>query len=217
MSLDPVTVYSRVLTAPRVLYARETPARVAQGMWSVDASRLMKPVALRSWSWIYIDPSRMDSLGKRAKTLTKSLHQLSTVLRRMGIFTHGCIPGRIIRFSKKHPKTQIEDAISSLQAKYRPSIILVILSTRANRLGNIARLACDVTHGMPAIEVTDEWLANADQERYARIGLRMNLKLGGENHVVGASDLDFFACGKTMTMGSRLSLHDQRPKDISTL
>ena len=79
--------------------------------------------------------------------------------------------------------------------------MLVILSTRAKSLGNLARLACDIHHGMPAIEVMDEWLAKADQERYAKIGLKMNLKLGGENHMVSISDLGVFARGQTMIVG----------------
>ncbi|KAJ6125862.1 RNA interference and gene silencing protein [Penicillium samsonianum] len=200
-SSDPVTVNSRVLTAPRVRYARETSARVAQGMWNVNAYRLMKSVTLRSWSWIYLDPLRGDSLERKSTTLTKPLHQLATVLRRMGIFTSGFIPGKVVRFSNGHAKDDIKDTISFLQEKYRPSIILVILSTRAKRLGDLARFACDIDHGMPAIEFTDEWLAEADQERYARLGLRMNLKLGGENHMVSASDLDFVANDKTMIVG----------------
>jgi hypothetical protein len=119
----------------------------------------------------------------------------------MGIFTSGTMPGKVIRFSKGHAKVEIRKAISFLQAKYRPPIILVILSSRAKRLCDLARFACDINHGIPAIELTDEWLAEADQESYARLGLRMNLKLGGENHTVSASNLDFFANDQTMIVG----------------
>ncbi|KAJ5117771.1 RNA interference and gene silencing protein (Qde2) [Penicillium atrosanguineum] len=200
-SPDPVTVYARVLAAPSVLYARELPARVVQAMWNVNASRLIRPVARRSWSWIYLDPLRTETVDTRSTALKKSLNRLATVLRRMGIFTSGSIRGKTISSTKDHAKTQIEDAVSFLQAKNRPSILLVILSTRAKSLGNLARLACDINHGMPAVEVMDEWLAHADQERYAKIGLKMNLKLGGENHMVGISDLGFVARGKTMVVG----------------
>ncbi|KAJ5288415.1 hypothetical protein N7508_011190 [Penicillium antarcticum] len=122
----------------------------------------------------------------------------------MGMFTPGSIPGRIIRFNKDH-KVHIEDAISFLQEKYRPSIILVILSANAKKLGNIARLAYDVTYGIPAIELTHELLANSNQNWYARVGLMINLKLGGENHMVNSSDLSFFASGKTMIIGTNVA------------
>ena len=194
-------MHSRVLAAPRVLYARATSARVVQGMWSADASRLVKPVALRSWSWIYLDPMRTELPAKRSPTLTKALHRLATVLRRMGIFTTGRIPGKVLRFSNGPARAEINDAIAFLQAKYRPSIILVILSTRAKRLGDLTRLACDFNLGMPAIELTEDWLVQADCERYARVGLRMNLKLGGQNHMINTLDLDFFANDKTMVVG----------------
>ena len=170
-------------------------------MWSVDASRLVKPVALRSWSWIYLAPLCSESLGKRPTTLSKTLRQLATVLRHMGIFTTGAIPGKVIPFSNGHAEAEINDAISFLEAKYRPPIILLILSTRAKRLGDFARSTCDISHGMPIIELTDEWLAEADFERYVKVGLRMNLTLGGENHIVSASDLDFLANDKTMVVG----------------
>ncbi|OQD73985.1 hypothetical protein PENANT_c194G09986 [Penicillium antarcticum] len=120
------------------------------------------------------------------------------------MFTPGSIPGRIIRFNKDH-KVHIEDAISFLQEKYRPSIILVILSANAKKLGNIARLAYDVTYGIPAIELTHELLANSNQNWYARVGLMINLKLGGENHMVNSSDLSFFASGKTMIIGTNVA------------
>jgi hypothetical protein len=107
----------------------------------------------------------------------------------------------MISCTKNPAQSPIEDAISFLKAKNRPSIILVILSTRTKCLGNLARLACDINRGMPAIEIMDEWLANADQERYEKIGLKMNLKLGGENHMVGISDLGLFALGQTMIVG----------------
>jgi hypothetical protein len=119
----------------------------------------------------------------------------------MGIFTSELIRGKTISCTRNRAKTQIEDAVSFLQAKNRPSIVLIILSTRAKRLGNLARLACDITHGVPAMEIMDEWLVHADQQRYAKIGLKMNLKLGGTNHTVGMSDLGFFARGKTMIVG----------------
>ena len=119
----------------------------------------------------------------------------------MGIFTSGSAPGKVIRFSNGPVEAEINYAISFLKAKYRPPIILVILSARAKRLGDLFRLACDISHGIPIIELADEWLAEADHERYVRVGLRMNLKLGGENHLVSASDLDFLANDKTMVVG----------------
>lgn len=167
----------------------------------MGASRLVKPVALRSWSWIYLDPLHTAPLERRSTRLTKSLRQLATVLRRMGIFTSSAMPGKVIRCSNGHAKVEIKNAISFLQTQYGPSIIFVILSTRARRLGGLARFACDINHGVLAIELTDKWLAEADEESYARLGLRVNLKLGGENHTVGACHLDFYANEHTMIVG----------------
>lgn len=155
----------------------------------------------------------METVDAKPTALTRSLSRLATVLRRMGIFTSGLIQGKTISCTKNSAKTQIEDAVSFLQAKDRPSIILIILSTRAKHLGNLARLACDINHGMPAMEIMDEWLVHADQERYVKIGLTLNLKLGGKNHVVGMSDLGFFARAKTMIVGINVVSIGAGPQD----
>ncbi|KAJ6116140.1 RNA interference and gene silencing protein [Penicillium sp. IBT 18751x] len=210
-----VTVYSRVLTTPRVIYARGVPARVVQASWSLNTSRLIRTVARRAWSWLYIDSLHSDLLDITPTGFAKSLKQLAIVLRRMGIFTSGSVPGRIIRCAENPTKAWMDDALSFLQAKNRPSIILVILSAGAKYLGNLTRLACDVTYGMPAVEVTDEWLASADQERYASIGLKMNLKLGGENHTVGLSDLGLFANGRTMIVGINVAFAESASRGSS--
>ncbi|KAJ5882745.1 Piwi-domain-containing protein [Penicillium subrubescens] len=98
-------------------------------------------------------------------------------------------------------QAQIKEAVGLLHAKQHPSMILIIVSPRAQRFIHLARWACDIIHGVPSIEVKDDWLTRNDQDLYGKIALRMNLKLGGQNHSVDPADLGCFANRSTMIVG----------------
>jgi hypothetical protein len=119
----------------------------------------------------------------------------------MGISTSTFARGKAVQLNKMTAQVQIEQAVGFLHAKQDPSMILVIVSPRAQRFIPHTRLACDIIHGIPSIEVKEDWLTRNDQDLYGKIGLRMNLKLGGRNHSVDPADLGFFANGTTMIVG----------------
>lgn len=201
ISSDPVSVYSRVLAAPRVLYAGRTTVRITHGAWGLCDHRVVKPAPFRPWSWLYLDLSSKDVAELESSTLKQHLGRLNKRLRRMGIFTSTVATGRRIQPSELTAQVQIEEAVSLLQAKQHPSLIVIIVSPRAQRFIHLARWACDIIHGVPSIEVKDDWLTRNDQDLYGKIGLRMNLKLGGQNHSVDPADLGFFANRSTMIVG----------------
>lgn len=131
---------------------------------------------------------------------------MAKLLRYMGVFTSVSIPGKIIRLQQENARAQIEEFVSYLKAEHRPAIVVIILSTGAKKGGILARWACDVIHGLPSIECAEDQFTHADREWLARTGLKMNLKLGGENHTVDWLGSEFTARGETMIVGIKVNV-----------
>lgn len=161
----------------------------------------MKAAKVRHWSWLYLDLPSKGVPELESSTLRQHLARLNKRLQRMGIFASTVGIGQKIDMNALTAHAQIQEAVGLLHAEKHPSMILIIFSPRAERFIHLARWACDIIHGVPSIEVKDDWLTRNDQELYGKIGLRINLKLGGQNHVVDPADLGFFANRSTMIVG----------------
>jgi hypothetical protein len=125
---DPVSIYSRVLAAPRLLYAGRTTVRIAHGAWRLCDHRVMKAAQFRSLSWLYLDLPSKNVAELKSSTLRQHLGRLNKRLRRMGMFASTVATGQRIQMNELTAQAQIKEAVGLLHANQHPSMILVTAS-----------------------------------------------------------------------------------------
>ena len=96
---------------------------------------------------------------------------------------------------------QIEREISQLIARTQPMLILCILHANSSEVYNCVKETCDMRLGVRNICVVAEKLRGANDQYFANVGLKFNLKLGGANQSLRPTDLGIISEGKTMVVG----------------
>lgn len=83
-----------------------------------------------------------------------------------------------------------------------PKLLLVILPSVNTSIYNQVKFACDVKEGLLNICTVSSKLAKPNNDQYfANIVLKFNLKLGGRNQYLDSTKLGIIAEGKTMVVG----------------
>ncbi|KJK75421.1 hypothetical protein H634G_09439 [Metarhizium anisopliae BRIP 53293] len=81
-------------------------------------------------------------------------------------------------------------------------LLLVILPASDNvALYNRVKFACHVEAGLINVCVVGSKFSKVDEQYYANVGLKVNLKLRGQNYYIDGSQLGILGEGKTMLVG----------------
>lgn len=165
------------------------------------AIRFSQPVAMKPWTWLFIDAVGARPFFTSPDALNESVHTFTNALRHMGIAADAAKPGMRIQLNGSNDANEVESAVRALQEKHRPSLILTILHSKDTALYNCVKQVCDVRCGVRNVNVLAEKFKGANDQYSANVGLKINLKLGGSNQSLQKSDLGFFAEGRTMLVG----------------
>lgn len=196
-----ITVQGRVLSPPKVLYAKQKEIMTMAGSWNMKATQFSKPAVLKNWTYMYIDHVRARPFFNSADDMKRSLQKFTSVLSAMGINAEPPRQGMRVQLNGTNDAQTIEKTVRNLQGQYSPSLILGILYTKDTALYNTVKQVCDVRCGVRNVNVQAEKLQAAQDQYCANVGLKINLKLGGANQSLRNSDLGIFADGKTMLVG----------------
>lgn len=203
--LDLVTVPGRVLPVPRVYYkdnkSQQKPVDSMNGSWNMKAIRFSQPTKLASWSWVYFDAPRARQHFNGPDDLNASLKSLAAKLNEMGVATSVPKPGMKINLSGQNTEEEVDNAISDMMVSHKPTLIFTILYSSDSELYNCVKQVCDIRQGVRNICVLAEKLKGANDQYYANVGLKFNLKLGGANQSLRPADLGIISEGKTMLVG----------------
>lgn len=201
-----ITVPGRVLQAPSVYYknnkAAQKPIQPISGRWNMKDVRFTGPTTLASWTWLYIDAEDARQFWDSPHALNGTLQAFVAKLNEIGVATGPpCIAGAKITLTGEDNEGRIDRAIEGLMRQGNPSLILTILHSNDSAAYNCVKLVCDVRRGVRNINVLAERLKGANDQYFANVGLKLNLKLGGINQSLKAGELGIIAEGRTMLVG----------------
>ncbi|KAF3763126.1 Piwi-domain-containing protein [Cryphonectria parasitica EP155] len=208
-----ITVPARLLPEPKVFYKDGKPGakpsskvvNVFNGSWNMENIQFNKPGELKTWSWIsLIDgqsryPPRytMDNLRITVDKFTASLKKNGVSVRAQPL------PGKEVHM--RFPSDPNLEQIFHQATSKAVDLLLVILPGRDKgdntELYNWVKTLGDVKHGVHTICVVGQKFTAAQDQFFANVALKFNLKLGGNNQSVDPSRLSFINEDKTMLVG----------------
>lgn len=156
---------------------------------------------LPSWTWLYINSERGIPRFENPGQLNTSLQAFTAKLNEIGVAAAAPKPGMMIRLTGNDHEGEIDRAVGELMGRHTPTLILTILYSSDVEAYNCIKKICDVRRGVRNVNVLAEKLRGANDQYYANVGLKFNLKLGGANQILKASELGIVAEGKTMLVG----------------
>jgi len=133
------------------------------------------------------------------------LNAFQSELKELGIKANNYAPGLRVTLTAVNADTEIDAAIQkfvSHPTKPAPKLILVIMPYVDGSIYNRVKFICDVKKGLLNICVVGSKFAKDRNDQYfANVALKFNLKLGGRNQLLDNSKLGMVQEGKTMFVG----------------
>lgn len=202
-----ITVQGRLLAEPKVFYAPNKQAYMMRGSWNMVPRnalpmRFCAPVTMpRVWACMSIN---MPTLYPKAPEITEELagefvEKLGKVLESTGITVPKSLPSRELRLDgMEDPELE---ARFKKAAVHNVSLLFVILPAGPTPLYNRIKQLGDVKYGIHTICSVGSKIVKASDQYLRNVALKVNLKLGGDNHLVQRENLGLIAEDKTMVVG----------------
>ncbi|PKY07047.1 Piwi-domain-containing protein [Aspergillus campestris IBT 28561] len=200
-----ITVPGRVLPVPNIYYRDEKSGqkqvRPNFGSWNMRSIRFSTPSKMTSWTYLVVDFEGRRPFFDSPAALAEPLKRFTDKLNEVGVISAPSKPGIRVEVNEMNYEAVVDSAIARLIAGHRPQVILTILPSVDTGLYNCIKQTCDIKHGVRNVNVLGDKFAKCDDQYFANVGLKFNLKLGGNNQVLRASDLGLIGEGKTMLVG----------------
>ncbi|OAQ64402.2 RNA interference and silencing protein [Pochonia chlamydosporia 170] len=203
VSRNLLAVPGRVLNCPAVKYKGDKTVASRLGSWNMQFVQFAVPKQLSRWTWLWISLQGMRDPWRNIMELKSSLGAFRNVLQRLGLVTAECLDGIHITVNQDNADSEIDTAIQRF-AKGKsipPQLLLVILPSDIAAIYKRVKADCDVRGGLLNVCVVAKKFFNANEQYYANVAMKVNLKLGGQNHYVDKSKLGILSEGKTMVVG----------------
>ncbi|RKP11680.1 Piwi domain-containing protein [Piptocephalis cylindrospora] len=213
---QPVSVRARVLPAPTIAYhhdSRESRFAPANGAWNLRAKRLYKGASLRRWM-VMVFASYRDI---KPRQIEEFVRELLIVLSDSGIR---------VETSARNPKIlppiipqsnqNLTNAIRTTYLVGNPEarsnredpnqIVLCILRDRSIPIYTEIKRIFETDLGIPTQCCLFRHVIRPNKQYCANVGLKINLKLGGVNHILSpdpqSSTASFYAQAPTLVVGA---------------
>lgn len=203
---DLITVTGRVLPEPRITYKYDEDPKVQRGTWNMQAMEVTQGGILRNWTHLVIYKAGSSNKGVISEAELKfTVGKFHRTLRDIGIIADPPFAGSTIRVDSPDD-IKIEAELRRIaSSKNNPArFVLVILPEVESRMYNRVKHAGDVKVGIHTVCVVGSKFAQADRQqvqKFANVGLKFNLKLGGINQLADSKGLDIIKEDKTMVVG----------------
>ena len=137
--------------------------------------------------------------------LTSTLNNFQAKLQEVGIDVNAYTPGLRITLSIGNIDAEIDAAVQRFvnhPTRKPPMLLLVIMPYVDTSIYNRVKFACDVRVGLRNVCVVGSKFASYRNDQYfANVALKFNLKLGGRNQFLDSNKLGVISEGKTMVVG----------------
>ncbi|KIW69727.1 hypothetical protein PV04_05587 [Phialophora macrospora] len=198
-------VPGRVLDTPRVLYHGRGVTSPRAGSWNLQNMRLSTTSDLPYWTYLAISMRGSALPWGSDQTLQTALGGFTQKLREVGITAVNHTQGMTLPLDHSTVEREIDNAIHKFmhsEKRKPPTFLLVIMPSRDTRIYNRVKSACDVKEGLLNVcTVASKFVKPHNDQYFANVALKVNLKLGGRNHSLDNQKLGIVAEGKTMIVG----------------
>lgn len=192
-----------MLPPPVVKYCGGKTADHRYGSWNLRSLQVNSAANLARGTYLSISVRGKDHPWANILELKSLLDRFRDTLRKLGINAGECVKGLDIEVKPHNADAQVDIAIRCFATSQNPpQLLLVILPASDNvALYNRVKFACHVEAGLINVCVVGSKFAKVDEQYYANVGLKVNLKLRGQNYYIDGSQLGILGEGKTMLVG----------------
>ncbi|KIX98867.1 uncharacterized protein Z520_05328 [Fonsecaea multimorphosa CBS 102226] len=198
-------VPGRVLDGPRVLYHGRGITNPRAGSWNLQNVRFSTISNLPYWTYLAISMRGSALSWGSEQMLQTALDGFTQKLNELGITAVNHTPGLTITLDHPTVEREITSSIHKFmhsEKRKPPSFLLVILPSKDTRIYNCVKFVCDIKEGLLNIcTVGSKFVKPHNDQYFANVALKVNLKLGGRNHSLDNQKLGIVAEGKTMIVG----------------
>ncbi|KIO06004.1 hypothetical protein M404DRAFT_999229 [Pisolithus tinctorius Marx 270] len=205
---------ARELPPPKVNYAAGRPPNVKDGSWNILDVKFHQGATVKSWCVLVVLDGRPAFDGNPDnQALTSVWKGFAEKCRRSGmkvekdpkvLFTLP-LPPQAGDPNRQRALSMIRQTIvESNNPREKPSFILVLLSGRDNFIYPGIKRLCDVVLGVHTLHMLTEKVLKDQRKQdqyFSNVALKLNIKLGGTNHLLDPASTKWLTQKKTMVLG----------------
>jgi hypothetical protein len=192
------------LTGPNIRYRDGKPVQTRSASWNIQEVEFSIRSKLSSWTYLLISSPRSPDAWRNEQELGITLNAFQQTLKRLGVDVDNYTPGLRISLNPDNVDADIDAAFQrfvSHSTRPPPKLILVIIPHIDSSIYNRIKFVCDVKKGLLNVCTLGPKFAKANDQYYANVALKFNLKLGGRNQYLDNNKIGIIAEGKTMVVG----------------
>ncbi|KAI6123475.1 Piwi-domain-containing protein [Pisolithus croceorrhizus] len=212
---DMTVIPARELPPPKVNYAAGRPPNVKDGSWNILDVTFHQGATVKSWCVLVVWDGRQPAFGGNPNDqgLTSIWKGFAKKCQRSGmkvekdpkvVFTPQ-LPPQARDPNRQGALNMIRQTIVDNNDKnHKPSFILVLLSGRDNFIYPGIKRMCDVVLGLHTLHMLIEKVLKDERKQdqyFSNVALKLNVKLGGINHILDAASTKWLTQKKTMVVG----------------
>lgn len=177
-------------------------------MWNLENLKFAKPGDLMNWAVLLVANGSPDEFsGINDPSLNYSLGKFVLMCRELGM-TVSDNPTRVLANLQVGHLDAIHSAVQAIQARAKPRLILVVLSTGSHFIYPGLKWLCDVHLDVATVCVqVSKFRQGKNRLRYlANIASKINTKIGGLNHRIMGFGANRLKDTPTMLVGIAVTL-----------
>jgi eukaryotic translation initiation factor 2C len=198
-----ITVQARVLQAPQIQYFNKRSLHPSKGSWNMAAGiKFYQPASIGRWTSIEILAPTAPAPTEGAKEdLRRIVIAFADAMRKLGMIVPDPGPSRTL-VVKPGGNDAMEACLRDLTSKAVQFVLIILPSTDATVYGRLKSMA-DRHAGFHTVCVLRGKFTNvrAQDQYFANVAMKFNLKAGGINQVLDPSKLGIIKDGSTMVVG----------------
>ena len=190
-------------------------ASVRSGGWNMSqkSQQFSTTATISSWTYLHISSHQEREPWNNQQGLEVTLNIFQAKLRNLGLQVANFTTGPRIFLNDANPNDPHKDSkneelidkkinmFATSTNRPPPKLLLVIMPFVDDPIYNKLKQVCDLKHGMRNICVIASKFAKGNDQYFANVALKVNLKFGGRNQSLHPSKVGIIAEGKTMVMG----------------
>lgn len=195
-----LTVPGRVLAEPKINYKANKSANPRNGSWNMIDIKFNTTASVKSWSYVMISTPGSRDAFRDQQELGYVMQRLHGKLVQMGLNVPAPLPGR--RLALNGPDDPLLGNTIKGAAEKLTLLFFILPDANTPVYARIKRDA-DIRYGIHTICSVGAKLAkqNGQDQYFANLALKINLKLGGINQMVDNTHLGIINADKTMIVG----------------
>ncbi|KIW12117.1 hypothetical protein PV08_09391 [Exophiala spinifera] len=204
VSPELLAVPARILDGPKVMYSGNKQIIPSFGSWNLRQVRFSGSAQLTNWTYLSIHMGGRPLPWANQDKLKQAVGKFEAKMREVGMRVSPAAGGLSISVTPATAESEINRAINIFTGTNNrppPQLILVFLPNKDTAIYNQVKYTCDVKAGLLNVCVTEKFFNDNNDQYFANVCLKVNLKLGGRNHSLESHKLGIIAEGKTMVVG----------------